>query len=88
MKKTGLCFILISTLFACGSSKPGEPDSNGIAWVKRSTNGFEAVVNGNFTLTDMQKHFGDYCKRNGKMPRSLRMIPDENGKKRVIGDCL
>ncbi len=88
MNKIALSVILASSLLACGGSQPGEPDSNGVAWAKRSTSGFEAVVRSNFTLKDMQDTFGSYCKRNGKTTRSLRMEPDENGKKRVIGDCL
>ena len=89
MKNISLCILLTLTLIACGGgSGSGGSSSENINWVKRSPGGFEAIVDGSFTLSDMQEEFGDYCRRNGKLHRSLRMIPDENGQKRVIGDCL
>ena len=84
-----LLIAAISTsLFACDSGSTGRPDSDGVVYVKQNTRGFEAIVNGSYTAREMQDKFSNYCKRQGKIMRSLRMIPDENGKKRVIGDCL
>ena len=98
MKKIAICVLLSSVLFSCGGNVNSNADlgdassveigAGGVTWLKKSTRGFEAVVDGSFSITDMQKTFGSYCNRNNKVTRSLRMEPYGSGQQRVIGACL
>ncbi len=81
-------------LVACGSGEaPSAPSgitvsNNDFEYVRQNSNGFIAIVSGNFTVAQMQSKWGDYCDRHNKIMRSLRMDPYENGQKQVSGDCL